>query len=272
MPDQAQETAAPAAPPRRQRPPPRSVTVQRIERLTPRVIGVTFTGDELANFSPPRPGAHMKLVFAEPGEQVLARDAMPAGAPRPPSRTYTPLRFDPAARTLDCEFVLHGDGIAADWVSKAKPGDALHLAGPGGGWDLPADLAHLVIVADDTAMPAAGTILEALPRDATATVLCEIEDEAEERPLSPHVTASPTWLHRDASGERVRPGLLLERAVHGLNPPEGTYWWIACEAATMRRIRTYLLKERGVALDHVHTRGYWKLGETNYPDHDYGND
>ncbi len=272
MANSARDTAAPAAPPRRQRPPPRPVTVRSIARLTPRVIGVTFAGDELAEFTPPRPGAHMKLVFAPPGEKVAARDAMPPGAPRPPSRTYTPLRFDAAARTLDCEFVLHGDGIAAEWVTKAKPGDPLHIAGPGGGWDLPEDLRHLVIVADDTAMPAAGTILEALPAGAGATVFCEIEDAAEERPLSPTAAASPTWLHRMAGGQRTQPGLLLEQAVRDLDVPAGTYWWIACEAAAMRRIRSHLLKERGVAPDHVHTRGYWKLGETNYPDHDYGND
>ncbi len=272
MADSATETAAPAAPPRRQRPPPRPVTVRRIARLTPRVIGVTFTGDELAAFTPPRPGAHMKLVFANPGEQVVARDAMPAGAPRPPSRTYTPLRFDSAARTLDCEFVLHGDGIAADWVTKAKPGDPLHIAGPGGGWDIPADLTHIVIVADDTAMPAAGTILEALPKGAVATVFCEIEDAAEERPLSPSVSVAPKWLHRTQNGKHIQAGTQLEKAVRELDASAGAYWWIACEAAAMRRIRAYLTKERGVALDHVHTRGYWKLGETNYPDHDYGND
>jgi NADPH-dependent ferric siderophore reductase len=32
------------------------------------------------------------------------------------------------------------------------------------------------------------------------------------------------------------------------------------------------LKERKVDPAKVHTRGYWRLGETNYPDHDYGND
>ena len=42
----------------------------------------------------------------------------------------------------------------------------------------------------------------------------------------------------------------------------------------MRRIRDHLerLDERGIDLERIHTRGYWKLGETNYPDHDYGKD
>jgi len=51
-----------------------------------------------------------------------------------------------------------------------------------------------------------------------------------------------------------------------------SHWWIACEAAAMRRIRDYLMGEIGVAGERLHTRGYWRLGETNYPDHDYGKD
>ena len=54
--------------------------------------------------------------------------------------------------------------------------------------------------------------------------------------------------------------------------PPGTAWWIACEAGAMRRIRKHLLGERRIDPALVHTRGYWKLGETNYPDHDYGAD
>lgn len=40
----------------------------------------------------------------------------------------------------------------------------------------------------------------------------------------------------------------------------------------MRRIRRYLVEETGVDPAHLHTRGYWRQGEVNYPDHDYGND
>ena len=40
----------------------------------------------------------------------------------------------------------------------------------------------------------------------------------------------------------------------------------------MRRIRRHLLAERGLGPSAIVTRGYWKLGETNYTDHDYGTD
>jgi NADPH-dependent ferric siderophore reductase len=268
MNDVAPKPAETVAPPRRKRPPPRPVTVASIERVTPKVISVTFTGDALANFGPPKPGAHMKLLFAPPGFDMPALERGEEG-PRPPSRTYTPRRHDASAKRLDVEFVLHGNGLAANWVQKAKAGDPLHVAGPGGGYDIPADLGELVIVADDTAMPAAGMILEALPTGAKTTVLCEVFDAKEERALSPTVPVTPKWLHY----ANAQPGTLLEReAIKLAGEKPGAHWWIACEAGAMRRIRKALLGEHKVPPSRVHTRGYWKLGETNYPDHDYGND
>jgi NADPH-dependent ferric siderophore reductase len=40
----------------------------------------------------------------------------------------------------------------------------------------------------------------------------------------------------------------------------------------MRRIRRHLLQERALPRAHVVTRGYWRLGETDHPDRDYGED
>jgi NADPH-dependent ferric siderophore reductase len=250
----------------RPRSPTRPVAVERVERITPRLTRVTFGGDQMAGFGPPRPGAHMKLLFAPDGTRWSPDDE---DAPRPPRRTYTPRRYDAGSNTLQVEFVHHGDGLAAQWARAARVGDALFITGPGGGYDIPADATEIVLVADDTALPAAGTILEALPAGCRATLLCEVSDASEERPLSPLVPSSPVWLHR---GPAVA-GALLEAALRELSArsPDAC-WWIACEAAAMRRIRRHLLTERGVDAARLHTRGYWKLGETAYPDHDYGRD
>lgn len=256
--------------PRRKRPPPRPVNVERIEQVTPRLTRVTFTGERLADFGPPKPGGHIKLLFVPDGVQWNPDDPNDE-TPRPPSRTYTPRFYDPAARELGVEFVHHGSGLASDWARTAKPGDPMFIGGPGGGYDVPIDAAKIVIIADDTAMPAAGMVLEALPTGCTAEVLCEITDGGEERELSPAVPSSPIWLHRAEQG--ARPGALLEGAVQDIAKANAaSHWWIACEAATMRRIRDYLLDHIGVDGEKLHTRGYWRLGESNYPDHDYGKD
>ena len=250
---------------RRRRGPPRLVTVENVSRPTPRLTRITLGGDALEGFGPPRPGAHMKLFFVPPGTTWSPSDDQAA---RPPSRTYTPLRHDPANHRLDVEFVHHGDGLAAGWAAAAEIGETLYIAGPGGGYDIAPDATDIVVVADDTAMPAAGTVLDALPGGCRATAIFEVADVAEERDVSPKSGVTPIWLHRgDSNGET------LDATVRRLSAPLGTAdWWIACEAATMRRIRRHLLEDRGLDPARVHTRGYWRLGETNYPDHDYGND
>jgi NADPH-dependent ferric siderophore reductase len=194
-----------------------------------------------------------------------------ADAPRPPSRTYTPLRYDASARTLDVEFVHHGDGLAAIWAQNASVGNELYLAGPGGGYEIAQDISEIVLVADDTALPAASTILGSLPESCRVTTIFEVANVEEERDLGSTVDVSTTWIHRnDRNGA---PGDALLNAVRSLaEVTSSAQWWIACEANAMRRIRDHLLTERGVDAALAHTRGYWRLGETNYPDHDYGDD
>jgi NADPH-dependent ferric siderophore reductase len=259
------EAALAGAPRRKQRPPPKIAAVQKIEQVTPKVIRVTFQGEELAEFGPPRPGGHIKLLFVPAG---TTWDRFDPEQPRPPSRTYTPRSYDRDKRTLDVEFVLHGDGLAANWVQSAKVGDEMYISGPGGGYDVPADAATMIVVADDTAVPGAGTVIEAAPQGCAVTALCEVADAKEERTLSSRVSVSPRWLHRDSA----QACSVLEREAIALDAPKDAHWWIACEANAMRRIRMHLLKERKVEPAKIHTRGYWRLGETNYPDHDYGND
>jgi NADPH-dependent ferric siderophore reductase len=48
--------------------------------------------------------------------------------------------------------------------------------------------------------------------------------------------------------------------------------WTAAEAGVIRRIRGDLLGRRGLDPRRVVTRGYWKAGAANHPDHDYGED
>lgn len=254
--------------PRKKRPPPRSVRVEEIIQVTPALLRITFGGPQLVDFQPPRPAAHIKLFF--PTAFMVWPSADP-DAPRPPSRTYTPRSFDAQRGSLDVEFVLHGAGLASTWAEQARIGDAMTIGGPGGGYDVPPDTSRLIIVADDSALPAAGMILESVPTGVEVKVIAEVIDRLEEHPLSPSVSCETTWLHR---GQDSRPpGSLLEAAVAALPPqPDGTSWWVACEAAAMRRMRVRIAEQFGVDKAHLHTRGYWKSGNVNHPDHDYGDD
>ena len=259
--------SAPAA--KKKRPPPQLTFVHSVERVTPGVLRVSLEGAGLASFAASKPAAHMKLFFPAgdwpPPEGIEA-------APRPPSRTYTPRRYDASRGILEIEFVKHGAGLAADWAARAKPGDKLWVAaGPGGGYAAPEGMTKLVLLADETAMPAAGMVIESLGASVAARVYCEIANGAEARALSPHVACEPVWLNREPT--QARPGSMLEAAMAAPGADlADAHFWIACEAGAMRRIRDHLTRWMGIDRARVHTRGYWRYGDVNYPDHDYGAD
>lgn len=258
-------------------PPRRWVAIRAIERVTPRVVNLRLHGEQLAGFEPGLPGAHIKLILPAPGTD---RPALPLryedrraifadGVVPPVLRTYTPLRFDASALELEVEMLIHGDGSASNWLQRANVGDEILVAGPRGGWDVPSDGDWYLVAADDTAIPAATQVLAALP-EKPRIVAFEIADPGEEREVS-HAGPSPEWLLRGPNPQQA--GSALEAHIRSLDLPSGRgYAWVACEAGAMRRIRRHLIDDRGIPAGQLVTRGYWKLGEADHPDGDYGQD
>jgi NADPH-dependent ferric siderophore reductase len=232
------------------------------------MVRVTFTGDDLGAFGWNGPAAHIKLLFPEDG-QAEPDMPQPDGPRSTRMRTYTPRRFDPAVPELEVEFVLHGDGPASAWAAQAQVGQGLILAGPGPNYEVDSGAGWFLLAGDDAALPAIETILDVLPAEARGRVLVEVADEHEQRPLSSAAQVEITWLHRGAQLADAA----LEQAVRAIELPTGNgRIYIGCEAAAMRRIRKHLLQERGLDPSTIVTRGYWKLGDVNYTDHDYGTD
>lgn len=231
----------------------RAVEVRRVERVTPKTVRIVLGGAALDGFGTPLLGGHVKVMLPGAGEV----------------RAYTPKRFDAARSEIEIEVILHGDSPGSRWAVAARPGDAVELRGPGGrGHTIDSKAAWHLLAGDACAVPAIGMVLEALPASARAVVIAEIDDVAEERPL-PSPAQVQTWWVR--AGEV--PGEALETAVRSIELPEGAgQVFLACESGIMRRIRQHLIQARGLALASMHTRGYWKAGVVNYPDHDYGQD
>lgn len=231
----------------------RSVEVRRVERVTPKAVRITLGGDALEGFGTPLLGGHLKVML--PGTDQV--------------RAYTPRRFDAARREIEIDVILHGDSLGSRWAIAAQPGDPIDLRGPGGrGHTVDPSAAWHLLAGDACAVPAIGMVLEALPASTRAVVIIEVGDITEERPL-PSLAQVQTWWVR--AGEI--PGEALETAVRSIDLPEGAgQVFLACESGIMRRIRQHLIEARGLAPTSMHTRGYWKAGTVNYPDHDYGQD
>lgn len=231
----------------------RTVEVRRVDRVTPKNVRITLGGDALEGFGTPLLGGHIKVML--PGTNEV--------------RAYTPHHFDAARREIEIDVILHGDSPGSRWATAAKPGDPVDLRGPGGrGHTVDPTAAWHLLAGDACAVPAIGMVLAAIPASARAIVIIEVDDTAEERPL-PGPAQAQTWWVR--AGEV--PGEALETAVRSIDLPEGAgQVFLACESGIMRRIRQHLIQARGITPASMHTRGYWKAGIVNYPDHDYGQD
>lgn len=271
MPSDNTTPAAEAAPAPRRRSPPRRVQVTRVQALSPAMRRITLAAESLADFPAHLPASYIKLIFPLPG-QTEPPEFTPDG-PRPATmRTYTPLHFDAAARSIDVDFVLHGEGPAATWAAQAAVGQPLLLMGPGPGYPLDTAAAEHWLIGDDSALPAFETILAALPATASVRVLMEVVDAREERTLPTAAQAQVQWLARGE--DNAAAGQTLQNALQALGTPPGpeARIYLACEAAAMRRLRLLLIDGLGVPRKNIVGRGYWKLGTVNHPDHDYGDD
>ena len=244
--------------------------------ISPRLLSVLVTGDDLDVFAGAAPTSHLKVFLPADGQdEPNLPEFTPDGgvfdedAPRPTVRTYTPRRYDPVSKTLEIQFLLHGEGPASAWAERAKPGDRIAVAGPGGRFSLEPAADHWWLAADESAIPAVGTLLDALPETVTVDAHIEVAGPEDEIDFAGAAKTAITWHHRRDAGAF---GAELDAAARVADIPDGARVWVACEASAMRDIRRYFTRERGIPAGQLVTRGYWRTGEQNHPDHDYGED
>ncbi|ALJ19779.1 siderophore-interacting protein [Microbacterium sp. No. 7] len=253
----------------------RRVTVRRIEEVTPRmrriVVGGEALGDTVVDGHPHRafaaPGFddHVKLVFANDGDLEAALPLqLPHGiewtsTDNRVTRDYTPRWIDADAGEIALDFVLHGDGPAASWAQAAAVGDALAFVGPKSSVRLPGDIDWIVLIADETGLPAVGRFLDERPVDAPAHVVLLVEDESGAQQLTLRDGDTVAW-HVAAAGDAAA----VEAAVRALPlPEEGSgYVWAAAESRALLPVRRYLQRERGLAKDRLNITGYWHVDVT----------
>ncbi|MFS0730336.1 siderophore-interacting protein [Curtobacterium sp. 1P10AnD] len=248
--------------------------VDRTERLSPHMVRVHLGGPAFADFvagaDPDRIAAtdrYVKLLLAKPElglEPPYDLDALRATLPKadlPTRRTYTVRHIDHAAGTIAIDFVVHGDeGLAGPWAASARPGDRLALSGPGGGYAPSGDPAVThVLLGDDSALPAIGSALEALPDAATGVALVEVAGPADEQPIAHPAGVDLRWLHRDAAG--AEPGTLLLEAARALPRASRPVQVFAHgERSAVKAIRRLLQDDWGLEKSELSLSAYWALG------------
>lgn len=236
------------------------VTVESVNRVTPRMARVTFTGEGLSTLRP-WPDQQLKLLFPPKGRTLVLPETQPDNdtmrwytaylaippVDRPIMRSFTVRALTPDHLVID--FVLHTHGgPASQWATSARPGDTLARYGPAEEYkrDLPLNADWLLLAGDETALPAVGSLLPLK----NATVLVEVANAAEEQNL-PGVT----WLHRNKTPHGQQ---LIEAVTQLKIPTTGEMFaWLAGEAATVRTLRRTLVA-KGIPKPAIDFTGYWR--------------
>ena len=238
--------------------------VVEVRPLTPSMVRVVLGGDGLEDFTPiPFTDQYVNALFLPEGSPWTvpfdveeARSGPPEG--RPVGRRYTVRAWDPDARLLTIDFVVHGAvGHAGRWANHARTGDLLQLTGPSGGYAPSTTADWHLMVGDESALPAIAAALERLPAGARAKVYVEVGSPADELPLAGAGEIEVRWLHRDG-----RPfGEPLVEAVRALEfPPGRVHAFVHGEAGAMKELRRLLRVERGVPRGDLSISGYWRRG------------
>lgn len=296
------------------------VEVVSTERLSPSFVRVELGGPELAEFGVdgPRYDQRIKLVLPDPLSGGLTTVAgaddswfstwfdRPV-AERGHMRTYTvrDVRGSGAGTTIAVDIVLHLEGDAVGpgslWAAQAVPGDRLVLMGPRRGFPYggvefnPGPAVEVLLVADETAVPAVCAVLEQLPASAIGAVFMEVPETGDVLDVRRPYGVTVTWLPRNGAplGERLHaavvahlgtPGAVVEVAPDEVDPDlwetpsysssgeeidatrvvghelDGLYAWIAGESAVVTGLRRHLVRELGMDRSQVAFMGYWRRG------------
>lgn len=245
----------------------RLLRVAEILDLTPSLRRIVLEGETLHGFVSLGFDDHVKLFPPGPDGAVILPTEGPDGPvfaePRPPSRDYTPRRYEADRDRLTVDFVLGHPGPATDWAAKAVVGDPVGIGGPRGSRVVPLDYATHVLIGDETALPAIARRLEELPAHVRAVVIVEVDGADGRIPLDTRAQSHVVWVER--AGRRRGDPTLLVQAAEGLIAtidPADAYVWAAAEAEVAARLRA-VLTEQGFDPLAMRIAGYWTLGGTS---------
>jgi NADPH-dependent ferric siderophore reductase len=239
--------------------------VHAVQRLTPHLIRVVVSGDDLDGFPAGAFTDHyVKLQIPPPGAPYSApfdAEEVKARLPKeqwPRTRTYTVQDWDEQRNLLTIDFVHHGDtGVAGPWAASARPGDGLQLSGPGGAYTPDPGADWHLMVGDESVLPAISASLRRVPAGVPVHVIVEVDGPGDEVALDSPGDMHLTWLHRNGN-----PDVLVD-AVRALDfPPGALHAFVHGEAAAVRSLRKHLIVDRGVPREALSVSGYWKRERT----------
>jgi NADPH-dependent ferric siderophore reductase len=210
-----------------------------VDEVAPHLRLITMASSDLVGFEY-TPGQDLLFEFPD-GDRALRR-------------RYTIRRSETELGIADFEIEIHdGRGPATRWAAKTEPGEHLEAIGPRGGISLRRTATSHLFIVDDSAMPAAFALLEALPAETPATALLVTSHGAKSRPATAVAPAtSLVWLDRSEMLEMLS----------DLNPAADTAVYLFGERHLVRTAEE-LLVAGGIDRDAVASKAYWRRDKPN---------
>lgn len=257
------------------------LTVQRTERLSPHWMRVTLGGGEIEKFRPMGYDQWFRLFLPIGGDAGL--DRVPAKAnkmfgylkflripdgERPVMRNYSVRAYRRAegdrGAEIDVDFVLHGSaaegtaGPASRWAETCTPGEHVLIIDEGLTFNPERGTDRVLLVGDETALPAIASIAASVPAHATGTAIIEVPSLDDALDFAHPEGLSVEWVLRPHDEQ---PGALALQRVAELDlPTEPFHTYAAGEQSLASGVRKLLVGERGVDKNSVSFCGYWKVG------------
>lgn len=257
------------------------LTVLRRERLAPHWMRITLGGGEIDRFRPMGYDQWFRLFLPLGGDEGL--DRLPAKANklfgylrylripdgvRPVMRNYTVRAFRPATAgsdaELDVDFVLHGSaddgtaGPASRWAETCEPGESVVIIDEGLAFNPERGTDRVVLVADETGLPAIAGVCASLPSHASGLAIIEVPSGEDALEFAHPAGVTVRWIVRDHD---AKPGALALQALREASLPDAPFHaYIVGEQALPAEGRRHLVADRGVSKDLVSFCGYWRVG------------
>ncbi|WP_100812395.1 MULTISPECIES: siderophore-interacting protein [unclassified Microbacterium] len=259
--------------------------VLRAERLSRHRARVTLGAGEVDRFVPMGYDQWFRLFLPVGGAAGLER--IPAKAnkligylrflripegDRPVMRNYTVRAYRPAtdaaSAEIDVDFVLHGSaedgtaGPASSWAETCVPGESVVIIDEGIAFNPERGVQNVLLVADETGLPAIAGICASLPADASGLALIEVPSAEDALAFDRPAGVEVRWLIRDDYA-RV-PGTLALSALAELTgddvPAASCHAYVVGEQALPAAARRHLIAERGLDKSLISFCGYWRVG------------
>ncbi len=237
------------------------------DELVRRMAGVRRWRLRVAETAEPTPGTRrirlagreLATLDAAPGQDMMFWVEADGGGRV--YRRYTVRRLERAAGWLDIEVAVgSSDGPGARWARRVVVDDDVDAVGPRGKITI-VPAAYHVFVGDESYVPAAFAMLEALPAETPALAVLEAEDASEERPVVAGPRMRVTWVHR--GGRPPGDAGALVDAVRDAALPDGrVHAYVGAELRAAGDVAD-ALRARGLNADDISAKAYWRRGHAN---------